>query len=82
VRSHPDKINSVGIRAVVDTLSDFWGRETRLSFSDDFEKSLDDRGEEGILKPTGLAAKLVYETARLLDPAYTAEVCSNAMRPR
>ena len=82
VRSHPDKINSVGIRAVVDTLSKFWGRETGLPFSDDFEKPLDDRGEEATLKPKGLAAKFVFETARLLDPAYTAEVCSNAMRPR
>ena len=82
VRSHPDRINSVGIRAVVDILFDFWDRETRLPFSDDFEKPLTDRGEDAALKPKGLAAKLVFEVARLIDPAYTAEACSNAMRRR
>jgi hypothetical protein len=59
VRSHPDNINSVGIRAVVGILFDFWDRETGLPFSDDFEKPLDDRGEDAALKPKGLAAKLV-----------------------
>ncbi len=82
IRSHREKIRSVGIRAVVETLFDFWSRETGLPFSDDFEKSLDDRGEDGPLEPKGLAAKFVYETARLIDPDYTAEACSNAMRPR
>lgn len=82
IPSHREKIRSVGIRAVVGILFDFWNRETGLPFSDDFEKSLDERGEDGPLKPKGLAARFVYETARLIDPDYTAEVCSNAMRPR
>jgi len=82
VRNHPDKVNSVGIRAVVEILFDFWNRETGLPFSDDFEKPLNDRGEEAALKPKGLAAKFVYQSARLIDLDYTAEACSNAMRPR
>ncbi len=84
VRSHLDKISTVGIRAVVEVLRHFWNHETDLPFLDDFEKSLDDRGKDGPLKPKGLAAKFVYETARLIDPdyTYTAEACSNAMRPR
>ena len=82
VRSHPDGISSVGIRDIVECLYNFWSLETDLPFSDDFYKPLDDDGNEAELKPKGLAAKLVYETARLIDPGYTADACSNAMRPR
>ena len=80
VRSHPEDISSVGIRATVEVLFHFWDCETDLPFSDDFEQSITDEGEDGPRAPFGLAAKFVLETAQLIDPGYTAEPCSYAMR--
>ena len=82
IRSHPQKVKSVGLRAVVESLFEFWDRETDLPFSDDFEKPLNSDGNEGILVPKGLAAKFVFFAAFRIDPNYTAQACSNAMRPR
>ena len=80
VRNHPEDISSVGIRAIVEVLFHFWDCETDLPFTDDFEQSITGEGEDGPRVPLGLAAKFVLETAQLIDPEYTAEPCSYAMR--
>lgn len=80
IRSHPERVRSDGLRALVAVLFDFWVRETELPFSDEFTDAEDKTPGKKV--PVSPAAKLVYHVAKSVDHHYTSEHCSAAMRPR
>lgn len=82
MRSHPKGISSVGLREMVELLRGFWEHEIEYSFTADFDNELNECGNHGELVPKSLAAKFICYSAKLIDPNYNAEACSNAMRPR
>jgi len=84
IRSQSSSDNSVhpktdGLKALVAVLYDFWSEETALPFREEIDVLVEGDGRKRAASP---ALLFVLEVARSVDPAYTIEQCSNAMRPR